>query len=363
MHKLKYLLLIMVIGMGCSKSDDRLPLNPVEPEVLVKKNLILLIGDGMGLTHITAARTVNGGNLRMLECDYVGIQSTHAADRYITDSGASGTAIACGEKTNYHAIGVDVNGNPLQNILEIAQNIGYATALLSTASIVHATPAVFYAHRLDRDEYENIALDLCNANVDFFLGGGKNYFDQRSDDINLIDTLSARGYQVVEDLEEYSGNGKAAIIIAENYPPRYSEGRGDVLSEGVVVALEQMNKNDVGFFMMVEGAQIDWGADSNNEEYLMEEMLDFDRAVGVALDFARQDGNTLVVITADHETGGFTLLNGDEEQHSIETGFMTIEHTGTMVPIFAQGPGAEAFSGVFENKDLFYLFKAYFESK
>jgi len=360
MRKLNYFLFLLIISLGCSKSDDRLPLNPVNPEPTVKKNLILLIGDGMGLTHITAARTVNGGSLRMLECDYVGIHSTHAADRYITDSGASGTAIACGQKANYFSVGVDVNGNPLQSILELARENGYSTALLTTSSIVHATPAAFYAHQEDRGEYENIAYDLFHADVDFFLGGGKQFFDQRTDGLDLMDSLLSKNYQVVESLDQISSLSKSVVFIADDHPNSYSQGRGDVLPDGVVVALEQMTKSDAGFFMMVEGAQIDWGADSNNEEYLMEEMLDFDRAVGKALDFAKLDGNTLVVITSDHETGGYALLDGNEDQNTIESGFMTIQHTGSMVPVFAYGPGAESFSGVYENNELFHLFKDYF---
>ena len=360
MRKLNYFLLLLIISLGCSKSDDRLPLNPVVPEPAIKKNLILLIGDGMGLTHISATRTVNGGTLNMLDCKYVGIQSTHAADRYITDSGASSTAIACGQKANYHSIGVDVNEDPLQSILELVRENGYSTALLTTSSIVHATPAAFYAHRPDRDEYENIAYDLFHADVDFFLGGGKKYFDQRSDGINLLDSLMSKNYQVIESLEQVNGTSKAAVFIAEDHPLRYSSGRGDVLPDGVSVALERLNKNEKGFFMMIEGAQIDWGSDTNDQEYLLEEMLDFDSAVGQALDFAKQDGNTLVVITGDHETGGFALLDGDIEQNTIIGGFNTIHHTGTMVPVFAYGPGAETFAGIYENNELFHLFKDYF---
>lgn len=118
------------------------------------KNIILLIGDGMALSQISAARTVAGNQLNMLRCDYIGIQSTHAADKYVTDSGASATAMACGEKTNYYTIGVDTDGNPLTSIIELAEANGMSTGIMTTSTIVHATPAAFFAHQNDRSGHK-----------------------------------------------------------------------------------------------------------------------------------------------------------------------------------------------------------------
>ena len=261
-----------------------------------------MVGDGMGLAQITAARTVNGGNLNMLKCNIVGIQSTHSASDYVTDSGASTTAMACGQKTNNYTIGIDVNGNPISSILEIASKNNLSTGLVTTTQIVHATPAAFYAHQTNRYQYEDIALELATKGVDFLFGGGRKYFDERSDGVNLLDFMTSLGYVVAGSLAELTGSKMAVVLISEDAPLKYLEGRGDVLPEAVGIALEHLKKNKDGFFFMVEGGQIDWACEENDQEYLIAEMLDFDRAVGKALEFAEADGNTLVVITGDHET-------------------------------------------------------------
>lgn len=123
------------------------------------------------------------------------------------------------------------------------------------------------------------------------------------------------------------------------------------------LALSRFKNKEKGFFILVEGAQIDWGGDENDQSYLISEMLDFDRTVGKAINFAQFDGNTLVIITGDHETGGYSLLNGNEDNNSVEGGFLTTQHTGSMVPVFAYGPGAKDFIGVYENSEIFYKMK------
>ncbi len=361
MYKYIFTSLFVLILLSCTKRDDQVNMKPADDVNSVqKKNIILMIGDGMGLSQITAARTVNNDQLNMLRCNYIGIQSTHAADEYVTDSGASATAMACGKKTNYYTVGVDVNGDPLTSILEMAEANGMATGLITTSTIVHATPAGFFAHHTDRFAYEDIALQLINKNIDFFMGGGKLYFDQRTDGLNLIDSLLVKNYEVVQNLDQVSGDHKTAVFIANNYPKKYSEGRGDVLENSVELALSMLKNNEDGFFIMVEGAQIDWACEENDQDYLIAEMLDFDRAVGKAIDFAVNDGNTLVIITGDHETGGYSLLDGDRTNNTVEGGFLTIQHTGSMVPVFAFGQGAKDYIGVYENTEIFYKMKACF---
>jgi len=357
----KYILIVLsvFILLSCSKTNEESKMIPIEKPTSDKpENIILLIGDGMGLAQITAARTATNNQLNMLRCDCVGIQSTHAADKYVTDSGASATAMACGEKTNYYTVGVDTDGNPLTSIIELAGNYGLQTGILTTSTIVHATPAAFFAHHTNRFAYEDIALQLTQRNVDFFMGGGKLYFDQRTDGLNLIDSLLAKNYEVVENLDQVSGNKKTAVFIANNDPQRYAWGRGDVLGNSLESALSIFNKNEKGFFIMVEGAQIDWAGEENDQNYLLAEMLDFDRAVGIAIDFAEADGNTLVIITGDHETGGYALLDGNLNSNSVEGGFLTNQHTASMIPVFAIGPGAKEFMGVYENSEIFYKMKS-----
>ncbi len=359
--KLTPIILVTLFLFSCGKKDDNVQMKPVVKEDTgSRKNIILLIGDGMGLTQITGARTMNGGNLNIFRCRTIGLQSTHAADKYVTDSGAAATAMACGQKTNYYWLGMDPDENPLTSIVVMAEENGLSTGLITTSEITHATPAAFYAHQVDRFQYEAIAMELIHKGVDFFMGGGKNHFNQRTDGLNLIDSLLLMDYQVTDDLTLISGAKKAAVFIAEASPVTYLQGRGDVLPNAVTIAVNRLSQNKKGFFLMVEGAQIDWAGEGNDQDYLMAEMLDFDRAVGRALDFAEADGNTLVIVTGDHETGGFALTDGSVTENSIQGQFVTWLHTGTMIPVFAIGPESEEFMGVYENTALFYKFLNYY---
>ncbi len=361
MKRLYILVVSMVFLLGCSSNEDELTPKTEKPlPNKIYKNVILMIGDGMGLTQITGARTVNGGQLNMLDCKTIGIQSTHCADKYVTDSGASATAMSSGRKTNYYYVGVDPDGNPLETIVETLVKDGLATGLVTTSTIVHATPAAFYAHQTDRFQYEAIAVELVNSGIDFFAGGGQKYFDQRTDGINLVDSLEAKGYQVLNSTDDISEIKKTALFIAEDSPASIPEGRGPVLKQATQKALENLSASKDGFFLMVEGAQIDWAGEENDQDYLMAEMIDFDHAVGVALDFAEADGQTLVVITGDHETAGFALTNGNLANQTISGQFITWLHTGAMVPVFAYGPGSEAFAGVYENTAIYFKMRDYF---
>jgi alkaline phosphatase len=180
-----------------------------------------------------------------------------------------------------------------------------------------------------------------------------NHFIQRTDGLNLVDSLLAQNYQVVNDLSALSGNKKAAVFIADDQPVSYLEGRGDVLPNSIAQAIQYLEQNKNGFFMMVEGAKIDWAGEENDQEYLMAEMLDFDRAVGEALDFAEKDGNTLVIITGDHETGGYALTDGSVSGNFVQGQFVSLLHTGTMIPVFAFGPNEKDYAGVYENTAIF----------
>lgn len=350
-----------IIFLGCASQEEELA--PADEKPLPEqkfKNVILMIGDGMGLTQITGARTVNGGNLNMFACQTIGIQSTHCADKYVTDSGASATAMASGVKTNYYFVGVDPDGNPVNLITETLKEAGYATGLVTTSTIVHATPASFYAHQVDRFQYEAIALELVSSGIDFFAGGGQNFFDQRADGLNLLDSLTGKGYQIVNSQEAISGNKRVAWFTAPDHPVAISEGRGPILKQSTAAAINHLSQSEKGFFLMVEGAQIDWAGEENDPDYLMDEMLDFDDAVEVALNFAEMDGSTLVIITGDHETAGFAITNGSVANQTINGQFITWLHTGAMVPVFAKGPGESYFAGVYENTEIYFKLMKYF---
>lgn len=322
------------------------------------KNIIFLIGDGMGTAQVFAAMSSTDKPLNMSLFPYSGFSTTSSLSNYITDSAAGGTALASGQKTANGVIGMDTLGNKLKSILELAEENGLATGLVSTSAITHATPASFIAHQASRGSYEDIARDFLKTDIDLFIGGGYDHFAKRSDSLNLLDSLKARNYGIVGNLDALKAfpSGKLAALLAPEHMPPVTQGRGDMLSASTAKAIELLSASEKGFFLMVEGSQIDWGAHANNQEYVISETLDFDQAVGIALDFAKRDGNTLVVVTADHETGGMTIVNGNPAKDTITTSFTTGGHTPVMVPVFSYGPGSEKFSGILDNVDFFPKF-------
>lgn len=320
------------------------------------KNVILFIGDGMGVTQVQAAMTANNNSLNLEKCTIIGLSKTSSSDKYITDSAAGATAIACGVKTYNGAIGVDSLQNEVNSILDYAEKNGLSTGLVATSTITHATPASFIAHDISRRNYEAIAKDFLDIDIDLFIGGGLKHFTEREDGLNLVDQLKENNYQValeLEDLDQFS-SGKIAGLLNDEAMPPVLEGRGDMLAISTMKAIDVLSQNENGFFLMVEGSQIDWGGHDNDINYVVSELLDFDRAIGKAIEFAIDDGNTLIIITADHETGGLTILGENILSDSTATNFSTRGHTPVMVPVYAFGPQAENYGGIYENTALFF---------
>jgi len=333
--------------------------NPLDSTIIQKekraKNIILLIGDGMGLAQIHAGMTANKNHLILEQFKCIGFSKTNSANKYITDSGAGGTALSTGHKTNNGYIGVDTLCKSLKTILEIAEDNNLATGLVSTSSITHATPASFIAHNCNRNKYEEIAEDFLKTDIDVFIGGGKDNFNKRKDNKNLVDELKKKGYTITDTITDFVNlkTSKLAGFTSKGHNPSILAGRGNMLPLSTQVAIDILKQNKKGFFMMVEGSQIDWGGHENNIEYITSEMIDFDKAIGVALEFAKKDGNTLVIVTADHETGGLAIQGGDIKTGKVEAKFAGKDHSGIMVPVFAFGPGSEIFTGVQDNTDIF----------
>ena len=317
------------------------------------KNVVLMIGDGMGVSHIFAGLTANKGHLYLENFKNIGFIKTHSANNYITDSAAGGTALSCGVKTYNGAIGMNIDTVSVVNIREIAEEKGKSTGVVSTSSITHATPASFIAHQPERTMYEAIAADFLKTDIDVFIGGGLKHFTQRADNRNLVEELEKRGYFVEKDINSIRDIDaeKLAGFTAYEHNGNCSE-RKDMLQISTSTALNILDKNKKGFFLMIEGSQIDWASHQNNTQYLVSEMLDFDKTIGLVLDFAQKNKETLIIVTADHETGGFAINGGDVATGRIEGAFTTGNHTGLMVPVFAFGPGAENFSGIMENIDI-----------
>lgn len=347
---LSLLIVLSVFFVQCSLAGNKTE-QKATPQV---KNVIVMIGDGMGVSQVYAGLTANKGTLHLERSHFVGFSKTYSASSYITDSAAGGTAIACGVKTNNGAIGVDTIGNPVQSILEYAADNGLSTGVVASCAVTHATPASFVAHQPSRKMEEEIAVDFLNSDITLFIGGGKRYFDARSDNENLLDQLEAKGFQValtMDDVKKVT-TGKLAGLVADEHPAPYPE-RGEFLPESIQAAVNLLKNNDKGFFLMVEGSQIDWACHANEKDATVNEMLDFDRAIKVAFDYADQDPNTLVIITADHETGGMALTGGYLSTGEVEATYASTGHTSVMVPVFAYGAGAAEFAGIYQNTDIF----------
>jgi alkaline phosphatase len=324
------------------------------------KNIVLMIGDGMGLTQISAALYSSEKPLALEEFPVTGLHLSQCYDDLITDSGAGATAFACGLKTYKFAIGVDKDTLPCYSILEEAEDRGLATGMVVTSTIVHATPASFIAHQPSRAFHEQIAADFLKTEIDFFVGGGRRYFERRkSDDRNLVSELQQKDYiindirEVPLELIEVEPMRNFVYFTGDEAPLSAKMGRDYLPYASELAFLFLRSQSREGFFLMVEGSQIDWAGHANDSEFLIEEMLDFDRAVERVLKYAKRKGDTLVIVTADHETGGMAIQPGSNFGE-LEVAFITNEHTPSLVPVLAYGPGANLFSGVYNNTEIYH---------
>ncbi len=337
-----------------------------EPSTAVKKapNIILLIGDGMGHSQLSSALYYGDREPNYLRFPIVGLSRTSSSSHKITDSAAGATAFSCGVKTYNNAIGMGPDSTALTTIVENLKEQNWQSGLISTSSITHATPASFYGHVKLRSEEFTLAEQLVSSKVDFFAGGGKRFFYKRLDDKDL-NPLIADNNLVIDTIalqaKEWQEGERYGYLLADGGMPSRLEGRGDFLKNATQLALDYFSGQDSPFFLMVEGSQIDWGGHANDGNYLVGEMLDFDEAIGAALDFAEKDGNTLVVVTADHECGAFALkstrkkvpFRGEVSDYdSLSFSFGTDGHTGAMVPVLAFGPHQELFSGIYQNNEI-----------
>jgi len=369
-HLCLVLILQLLILAGCSnkyitdqKESAAVTVPGLEP---LAKNIIFLIGDGMGLGQLSAGTYANGNTSALESFSVIGLHKPYASNKLITDSAAAATAFACGQKTYNGAIAVDVNKNSIPTILEEAEKNGLATGLVASSSIVHATPACFIAHNEYRKNYEDIATDFLKTEVDYFVGGGLKYFNRRDDDDrNLVKELEAKGYMVSDYFKSDFNNlipdttSNFGYFTADEEPIPASMGRDYLIGASNKSYPFLKARSDKGFFVMIEGSQIDWGGHANNTEYIISEFLEFNEVIASALAYAEQDGETLVVVTADHETGGFAIQQ-ESTMDSISGAFTSDYHTGTMIPVFAYGPGAELFSGIYENTDVYYKMRQVF---
>ncbi len=296
------------------------------------RNVVLMIGDGMGAEHVWAAWLCNKGALNITALPVTGFCITTSASHTITDSAAGGTALACGCKAVNGQLGLTPEGKAVDSLAVYMRRAGKATGIVVTKSVTDATPAAFYAHVESRKDTPAIAKALVAAGFDVVAGGGAGDFSEKQ-----------------KEALEHSCKLLELAAPGECEP---ASKRGDWLPRTVARALRVLEKDEDGFFLMVEGSKIDISAHANDLPETVREVLDFDRAVGVVLEWMKQHPDTLLVVTADHQTGGLALLAGDKEKGEVDAHFSTFRHSGVAVPVYAAGCGAAAFTGVRENTKL-----------
>lgn len=363
------------------------------------KYVFLFIGDGMGSTHVAVAESylsylqgkLGGAMLTMSQFPYYGTATSYSADANVTDSSAAGTAISCGVKTYNGGLGIDAEGNEARSLAYDLKDAGYQVGIISTVPINHATPGAFYASSSSRNDYYGISKQIVESGFEFFAGSGFIDFRGKGDKEEATDTyLEKNGYEVSYGIAEFKEEaaGKEKVVFCQE--SNKEESAGNYVSSGKIAedaTLGQMLQlgmeffdDDEPFFFMCEGGKIDWTAHANKVMPMIMDILEFDEAIAVAYEFYRKHPKeTLIVVTADHETGGISLGSGpdhvnwqmlieqwekDGKQNNLgwrensemnrkaSIGWTTGSHTGGPVPVYAVGKGAEKFMGRMDNTDI-----------
>lgn len=365
-------------------------MNAMSPKKEQRADFIFLfIGDGMGHAQTAAAESyisykagkLGGEMLTFTGFPYYGMSATHSANKQVTDSAAGGTAIACGEKAKNGMIGMNKDGVATKSMAYELHDEGYNVGIISSVPVNHATPASFYAHNISRKNYYDISKEIVSSGFEFFAASGFLDIKGKDSDMQPIDKyLEKKGYKVSFGMNEYAeesqkakrivlcqpdANGKSAdnYTVGEEKEEKIS--LKDMLEAGISFLGEEKP-----FFFMCEGGEIDWAAHKNKLMPMIESILAFDDAIKVAYEFYQKyPDRTLIVVTADHETGGVTIgcgskksinwkqiekdyKDGDEKAGGDQIGWTTGSHTGAPVPVYAIGCGAEKFMGRMDNTDI-----------
>lgn len=368
MFRTPFLILLILLGFSGAESraaepkrESRKTEAHTQPPV---RNLIYMIGDGMGLGHVSMLMIENGyAPTAFQSMENVALITSYSANNRVTDSAAAGTALATGHKTDNGKLGVTPDNTPVASILEQAVEQGMHGGFVVTCEVQHATPGAFYAHVAHRREGDQISWQLAEAELDIALGGGREGM-LRPDSLGRTpkERLLERGYQVVETLDEIEtiDCGRVVGLLSEGHLPEMQQGRGDYLPRATRQALSILEQNtaecDRGFVLMVEGSQIDFESHANDTEGILLEMQDFEAAIREAMTFVDSHPGTLLVVTADHETGGLSMPSGNKDFTTSESGihyrYGTTSHTGVLLPVYLYGTGAEQINGVMDNTDL-----------
>lgn len=341
--------------------------NPVATKADDKKvkNVIYLIADGMSDGILTAAKYYNDiqdgtlGNDKLAMDDIrSGFVKTAWANGPITDSAPAGTALSSGYKANPGVVGLNIEGQPKATILEAAELNGLATGIIATSEITHATPAAFSSHVESRQDYNSIMKQQVYKDMEVVLGGGSVFFEatgggKRNDGKDLTEDIKALGYDYVTNKSEMneSDSDKLWGLFAEKdlaYDfDRVAEGNEEEpsLAEMTEKAIEVLEKDGEGFFLMVEGSKIDWAAHANDPSGTIGDILAFDDAIKVALDYAKENQDTIVVVTTDHANSGFSIGN-----ESTTSGYDDLTFEESIMQIKDFKLSAEKFTALVEGK-------------
>lgn len=322
------------------------------------KNIIYLIGDGMGLSSVSMMQVEGGYSPTIFDqAENIALQKTYSADNRVTDSAASGTALATGHKTNNTFIGCTPDGVAVESLMDVAKKHGKATGVVVTTYLQHATPAAFYAHTESRHNYGIITEQLVGSSLDVAIGGGMGHFRERYQE-QVENTIENHDFNLVtefEQLKNQSGDSRTLALLADW---EVGSNTGTYLADATREALRllECRGEDNGFVLMVEGSLIDGMGHANNAEAQQIEMQSFMRAIEVAVEYAEAHEGTLVVVTADHETGGLSIVSADANfnlsEQGVEYRWTTNGHSGVMIPIYLYGTGNEIINGIVENTDI-----------
>jgi alkaline phosphatase len=361
------------------------------------KNIVLVSADGMGVCQWQAGMIAAKGKLNLSRMQSAGLVTTNPADVFCGDAPSHSTALATGFNSKKGAVSVDLDNKPIKNITELVKEKGMAAGIVSANSLVEGSIVPFVGHAPNRMALEPLTAGFVDGDIDVFIGAGSDFFTksvlsgfgpgggggqggqrpggqgtsvgqggsgaamqfgERKDNRNLINELKNKGWQVCNSIDEIKQvkNGKLAGFTGEQSNPNIQQGRGDMFPTSVETALNILQNNAKGFFLMVGDMYVDRASHNGRIELLCDETIDLDRAVGKTLDFAEKDGNTLVLVVGSPEASGMSLVDGNIAEGKVEAKWSMpgmANHSGTQVPMFAYGPGAEEFTGVWENTDLF----------
>jgi len=316
------------------------------------ESIIFIIADGTGIGQYSLSYYANGA-FAPARFDHIGLVATHpnhgqcgTTCKRVTDSAASGTALSSGIKSYNGAIGVDTDTLAVKTMLEWAEEQNMATGLVATSTVTHATPASFAAHVEYRKLEAEIARQFAGAEIETILGGGKKYWPKE-----LINEFINKNGQFISSIDADIDSAKRLLgLFSDDALPAAHEGRNPTTTEMAKLAIEHLETNTNGFFVMIEESQVDWGGHANSAEYIRGEMASLNDLVNYILDYQLQHPQVLVVLTADHECGGVVIHDGPDSD--LDVRFTSDYHSANFVPVFATGPGAEVFDGFFDNTEI-----------